>query len=69
MFYLVEISVVNGTAAKAVWDKASMDAAVMQLHQTMASAMANANASSCLCMVIDDHGAVYRHEYWERAEE
>ena len=66
MYYLVEITVANGTPAKAVWEKNTQDDALMQLHQTLASAMANPAAASCLCMVIDGRGMVARQEYWER---
>ncbi|MBO7667766.1 MAG: hypothetical protein J6T26_04820 [Firmicutes bacterium] len=68
MFYVIEITIVSGTAAKAVWDKESLEAAKMQFHQTLASAMANPNVSSCLCMVIDGRGAVINCEYWERTD-
>ena len=68
MFYLVEITDVNGDVAKAIWDKPNLDSAVMALHQTMASAMANANARSCLCIVINDKGATLRFDFWEREE-
>jgi len=67
MFYVIEITTVSGTPAKAIWDKDSLEAAKMQYHQTLASAMANQNASSCLCEVIDGRGTVICHEYWERA--
>ena len=66
MFYLIEISNANGTIAKAIWDKNTLDEATMQLHQTLASAMANENVSSCLCEIINEKGAVQRHEYWAR---
>lgn len=67
MFCVIEIITVSGTPAKAIWDKDSLDSAKMQFHQTVASAIANVNASSCLCMVIDGRGAVQCYEYWERA--
>ena len=65
--YLIEVSVTTSGTAKAITSKTDLDAALMSLHQTMASAMANANVSSCLCMVIDQYGAVIRNEYWARA--
>lgn len=66
MYYLIEISDTTGGVAKAIYSKADLDAAAMQLHQTLASAMANSAVSSCLCMVIDGRGAVQRYEYWGR---
>ena len=67
MFYLIEISNTTSGIAKAIYDKDSLDAASMQLHQTFASAMANEDVSSCLCMIIDGHGNTQRYEYWERS--
>ena len=66
MYYLIEISVTNSGIAKAIWDKDNLDTAMMQLHQTLASAMASENVSSCMCMIIDYQGMALRHEYWER---
>ena len=66
MFYLIEISVSGGVPAKAVWDKSTQDEAIMQMHQTLASAMSNPSVTSCLCIVIDGRGMTIRNEYWER---
>lgn len=66
MYYLIEITETNDGTAKAIWDKPTLNDATMQLHQILASAMANEAVGSCLCMVIDAHGAVLRHEYWGR---
>lgn len=66
MYYLIEVSETAEAAAKAIWDKATLNEATMQLHQTLASAMANEAVRSCLCMIVDARGAVMRHEYWER---
>ena len=69
MYYLIEKTVSNGASAKAIWEKETIDLALMQLHQVLASAMANQNVSSALCMVIDERGNVVRPaEYWERTE-
>ena len=54
----------DGTTPQAVWTKESFKDAIMQLHQTLASAMANANVVSCLCMVITEEGEVLRKEYY-----
>ncbi len=69
MYYLIEIADTKAGVAKAITDKESLDAAYMTLHQTLASAMANADVNSCMCMVINGQGAVQRYEYWERAAE
>ena len=68
MYYLIEISDTTGGVAKAITGKDSLDSATMQLHQTLASAMANSAVSSCLCMIIDARGAVQRYEFWERGD-
>lgn len=67
MYYQLEISTnLSGTPAKAVYDRPTLDAATMAHHQAMASAMANENVKSILGMIIDEHGAIMRSEYWER---
>jgi len=68
MYYLIEISNTTSGIAKAITSKDTLDTAAMQLHQTLASAMANEAVSSCMCMVIDGRGAVQRYEYWERSD-
>jgi len=69
MYYLIEIVTLQDSVAKAIWEKSSMEEAVQSFHQTIASAMANDNAISCLCMVIDECGKVHRSEYWSRETE
>lgn len=66
MYFLVEITSTNAETAKAVWEKSSIDEATMALFQTMASAIANINVRSALCMIIDKTGVIHRSEYWER---
>ena len=66
MYYLIEVTDTKSGIAKAITDKSTLNDATMQLHQTLASAMANSNVNSCMAMVIDAHGSVQRYEYWER---
>lgn len=66
MFYLIEISDTKSGIAKAITEKQTLNDAYMQLHQTLASAMANSNVNSCMVMVIDGRGSVLRYEFWER---
>ena len=66
MYYLIEISETATGTAKAITEKASRTEAKMALHQTFASAMANNAVDSCLCIVIDAHGATQAYEYWQR---
>lgn len=66
MYFLVEITSTQAETAKAVWEKSSIDEAMMALFQGMASAIANINVKSAMFMVIDKTGAIQRYEYWER---
>ena len=55
-YFVLEITTVNGTTAKALWEQETLDAAKMQFHQIMASAYANADCSYALAQIIDDRG-------------
>ena len=67
MCFLIEVttSTSQGTA-QAIWAKENEDAALSNLHMTFASAMANPDVTSCLCVIITPNGAVLRNEYWIR---
>ena len=69
MYYLIEKTVTTEGTAKAIWDKETETDALVGLHQTCASAMSNPDVTSCLCMIINESGAVMRHEYWQREVE
>lgn len=71
MYYLIEITTYNnGTpTAKGVYSYDALDAATAAFHQKLAGAINNATYASELCLLIDDHGATQRYEYWERAAE
>ena len=56
MYYVLEITTVNGATAKAVTEKATIDEAKMLFHQIMASAYASNKVSYALCMIINDKG-------------
>jgi hypothetical protein len=66
MYYLIEKATTTQGTAKAITDKSDLTSATMALHQVMASAMANPDVENVLAMIIDDTGAVQRHEYWVR---
>ena len=66
MYFLIEITRTQSETAKAIWEKGSIDEAMMALFQGMASAIANINVQSAMFMVIDKTGAIQRYEYWER---
>ena len=62
MYFVLEITTVNGQTAKAVWehddpdDTKAFDAAKAQYHQIMASAYANENCTYALSQIINDKG-------------
>ena len=67
MYYFIEIQNTTSGVAKAITEKATLLDAEMQLHQTLASAMANSDVSSCMCMIVNGRDAVQRFEFWERS--
>lgn len=66
MYIVIERAITTSGTAQQMIEKATWDEAVMALHQTMASAMANTSVQSALCMVIDSMGNTMKKEYWER---
>lgn len=66
MFYIIEKSVTTEGTAKAINEQSDYDLAVMQLHQVMASAIANPIVKTALCIIMDERGATKKAEYWER---
>lgn len=56
IYYVLEITTVNGTTAKAIWEHETLDAAKAQFHQIMASAYSNADCTYALAQIIDDRG-------------
>ena len=67
MYYLVEIAVTSSGTAKAINGPMDYNAAIMQMFQVIASAIANTSVSSCCCIVLDEHGNTVRNEFWERS--
>jgi len=66
MFFLIDITTTkDGQIAKALWDYPDLDTAVMNFHQSIASAMANENVVSFLRQIIDEAGITYRQEHYE----
>ncbi len=68
MFYLLEISNTKKGIAKAITEKNSLTEGEMVFHQTLASAMANADVNSILVYLIDAKGSALMTKYWERKE-
>ena len=56
MYFVLEITTVNGQTAKAVWEHETHDAAKSHFYQIMAAAYANTNLTYALCMIINDRG-------------
>lgn len=55
--YIIEATVMkDGSCPKAIYLKEDRNQAIMQFHQTLASAMSNDKVESCLCMVINEYG-------------
>lgn len=67
MFYLNQITTdKDGVTAKALFDYATQDEAVLVLHQVLASAMANQDVIHALCMIFNEAGTVLKSECWDR---
>lgn len=64
--YLLQIIQTTSGPVKAIGNDVDYDAALMEFHQTLASAMANPTVQSAMCQIIDGHGAPQKTEYWER---
>ena len=70
MNYFIEITnLKDGTTPMAIYSKDSYEAAQMQFHQTLASAMANENVLSCLVTIMGGTGVVSKQEYYVRTIE
>ena len=68
MWFLVEITInYDGVSARALWERSSMDDAVMALYQGMAYAIANPDVHMAMFMIIDEAGRVLKHEHWVRS--
>ena len=65
-YFTVEISVVSGVTAQAVFSRDDYNAAMAAYHLFMSSSMSNTDCTEALCMVIDSDGGIYRNERWER---
>lgn len=66
MYSLIEIATTTSGTARSMTPKNDWDAALMSLHQAMASAIANANANGIVCEIMDDNGMILKRDEWER---
>ena len=55
-YYVTEITTVNGTTSKAIWDRDTLPEAKGLYHQILASAYANDNLTYALVQITDDRG-------------
>lgn len=55
-YFVLEVTTVSGSTAKAVWEHETMDAAKAQFHSGLASAYANPNLTYALYMIINSDG-------------
>lgn len=68
MFHLIEITTTN-TAAKAIYSYNTKNEALANFHSKLGSWMKNASCNAELVMVIDDDGAVYACEKYNKPAE
>ena len=66
VYYVLESAVADGARSKAVHVKETYDGARMLFHQVRASALANANVTYSLAMVIGENGEVFDREWHGR---
>ena len=62
-YYTIEMTVVDGTQAQAIFERADLKTALSAHHSVMASALANPNCTEVLSMVINSDGGVYKSEH------
>ena len=68
-YFMIDITTTSdGQTSKALWDYSDFDTAVMNFHQSIASAMANENVVSLLRQIIDGSGIMLKQEHWVRPE-
>ena len=63
-YFTIEMTVVNGTTAEAIFERADLKTALSAHHSVMASALANPNCTEVLSMVINSDGSIYTNEHW-----
>ena len=65
MYFLIEITTTD-SVSKAIYQYNSLDEATANFHSKMGSQMKNDSCQAELVMVIDDAGAVYRSEKYNK---
>lgn len=67
-YFTIEITVINGQTAQAIFERADFKTALSAHHSVMASALANTNCTEVLSMVIGSDGTQYANEHWKAEE-
>lgn len=68
-YYIVSMITADGAEARANFLAESLENAIMQFHQTLASAYANDKVSEGLVFVINEKGGIEKSERIERVSE
>lgn len=69
-FFTFQMTIANGVAAIATFERADWKAAISAHHATIASSMADDNLSEILCMVFDNYGNMVEPLFhWEAENE
>lgn len=66
MFYVIEITTIEGVNQKGVYEFTSLNDAIASFHSRMGGQMKNPDCEAELVMVIDANGAVYRSEKFNK---
>lgn len=66
--FTVEITVVNGTTAQAIFERADYNTALSAFHSFMASAIANDKCTKAVCQILTDNGEIKKIEVFNRAD-
>ena len=64
-FFTIEIKTVSGATTQAIYERADLKTALSAHHSVMASALADANCTEVLSMVINSAGGVHVKDYWK----
>lgn len=69
-FFTFSMTVVNGQAAIATFERENEKAALSAHHSTIASAMADNNVTEVLCKVFNNQGVKLENDfYWRKNDE
>lgn len=69
MFYHIEIQTIKNKTTQGIFPHATLEEAVAAFHYALYYQANNADCASCLAMVIDNTGAVYKSEKYVKPAE